>query len=144
MDTGIWKVPIEGGESVRLNNMHEAVNPTVSTDGRMLAYSYRDWTVTPMNGVAVMWLDGSAPQKGFDISSDAVRWTPDNRSLLYIKNEGGVSNIWSQPISGDPPKQVTHFNNLQIRSFDLSQDGKQLVMNFGTTRRDVVLIRDVR
>jgi Tol biopolymer transport system component/predicted Ser/Thr protein kinase len=143
-DTGIWKVPIKGGEPERLNNTHEALNPSVSLDGKMLAYSYRDWTVTPINGVAVMWLDGITPPKRFDISSDAVRWTPDSRSLLYVKNEGNVSNLWSQPISGEPPKQITHFNSTLIRSFDLSSDGKQLVMDRGTANRDVVLIRDLR
>ena len=110
----------------------------------MLAYSYRDWTVTPMNGVAIMWLDGSTPAKHFEIFSEAIGWTPDSRSLLYVKTEGGVSNLWSQPISGEPPKQITHFNSDLIRSFDLSRDGKQLVMNRGTASRDVVLIRDVR
>jgi hypothetical protein len=31
-----------------------------------------------------------------------------------------------------------------IRSFDLSREGRQLVMNRGTENRDVVLIRNVR
>jgi Tol biopolymer transport system component len=143
-DTGIWKVPIEGGDPVRLNNTHEAKYPAVSPDGKMLAYSYRDWTLTPMNGVEIMWLDGSTPAKHFEISSGAIGWTPDSRFILYIKNEGGVSNIWNQPISGGAAKQITHFNSLVIRSFDLSRDGKQLVMDRGTASRDVVLIHDLR
>jgi eukaryotic-like serine/threonine-protein kinase len=143
-DTGIWKVPIEGGEPVQLNKTHGAQYPAVSPDGKMLAYSYRDSTLTPMNGVAVMWLDGSTPAKHFEIFSEALGWTPDSRSLLCVKTEDGVSNLWSQPISGEPPKQITHFNSEVIRSFDLSRDGKQLVMNRGTSNRDVVLIRDVK
>jgi eukaryotic-like serine/threonine-protein kinase len=143
-DTGIWKVPIKGGDPVRLNNTHEAKYPAVSPDGKMLAYSYRDWTLAPMNGVAIMWLDGSTPAKRFEISSGAIGWTPDSRSILYIKNEGGISNIWSQPISGGAAKKITHFNSLLIRSFDLSRDGKQLVMDRGTASRDVVLIHDLR
>jgi hypothetical protein len=43
-----------------------------------------------------------------------------------------------------PPQQIRHFNSLLIRSFDLSPDGKQLVMDRGTANRDVVLIRHVR
>ena len=42
--------------------------------------------------------------------------------------KGGVSNLWSQPISGERPKQITHFNSLLILDFDLSRDGKELVM----------------
>ena len=43
-----------------------------------------------------------------------------------------------------PPKQLTHFNSLLISQFDLSHNGKELVMSRGTANRDVVLIRDVR
>jgi Tol biopolymer transport system component len=89
-------------------------------------------------------LDGNAPEKHFDIATEILRWSSDGRSLLYVNTEGGVSNIWSQPITGAPPRQVTHFKNLLIENFDLSHDGKQLLMNRGTTARDVVLIRDLR
>ena len=142
-EAGIWKVPIEGGNPVRLNNTAWTAYPAVSPDGKMLAYSYRDATVTPMNGVAIMWLDGSTPARRFEISS-RLRWTPDSRSLLYVKNDGGVSNIWSQPISGAIPKQITHFNSLSILNFDVSRYGKRLVMSRGTLSRDVVLIRDLK
>ena len=71
-------------------------------------------------------------------------WAADGRSLLYTKNEGGVDNIWNQPILGGTPKQVTHFNSEQIWGFDLSRDGKRLVMRRGRTQEDVVLNSDLR
>ncbi|MGA8616981.1 MAG: hypothetical protein WB660_00460 [Candidatus Sulfotelmatobacter sp.] len=55
-----------------------------------------------------------------------------------------MDNIWSQPIAGGTPKKITHFNSEQIWSFDLSRDGKRLVMRRGTTQEDAVLIRDLR
>ena len=40
---GIWKVPIEGGNPVRIISAHNDLSfPTVSPDGKMLAYSYDD------------------------------------------------------------------------------------------------------
>jgi len=39
-----------------------------------------------------------------------IRWMRNGRSLLYVKNEGDVSNLWNQPVSGEPPHQITHFN----------------------------------
>jgi Tol biopolymer transport system component len=141
-DKGIWKVPLEGGDPVRLNDTDSAVYPAVSPDGKMLANTYVDQSGKV--GVELTFLDGSAPAKRLDIaSSRTLRWAPDSRSILYVKNENGVSNVWSQPSSGEAGKQITRFNSEMIRSFDLSRDGKQLIMSRGTANRDVVLIRDV-
>jgi Tol biopolymer transport system component len=91
-----------------------------------------------------MSLNGDALPKRFAIGTEAIRWAPDSRSILYINVEGGVANLWSQPVSGEPAKQITYFNSELIQSFDLSRDGEQLVMSRGTANRDLVLIHDLR
>jgi Tol biopolymer transport system component len=119
----------------------------MSPDGKAIAYGYEDPSANPPHGVAIMAFEGGPPTKHFDIWSPMrtwFRWAIDGRSFLYVKNEGGVSNLWSQPIAGGTPKQITHFNSEHIQSFDLSRDGKQLVMSRGTRKADVVLIRDLR
>jgi Tol biopolymer transport system component/predicted Ser/Thr protein kinase len=140
-DGGIWKVSFEGGQPIRLNTTQTAFYPAVSPDGKMLAYYGES---LGENGVAVISLDRITPLKRFGIAMGPVRWTPDSRSFLYVKNEGGVSNLWTQPISGEPPKQITHFNSLLIADFDLSRDRRELVMSRGTFNRDVVLIHDLK
>jgi hypothetical protein len=40
--------------------------------------------------------------------------------------------------------QITHFNSDEISNFDLSRDGKRLVMRRGTIKQGVLLIRDLR
>jgi Tol biopolymer transport system component len=145
-EKGVWKVPMEGGNPVRLSDA-EADHPIISPDGKMIAYSYADPSANPPQGVAIMAFEGGPPTKHFDIISSMstwFRWGTDSRSLLYTKNEGGVDNIWSQPIAGGTPKQITHFNSELISNFDLSRDGKRLVMSRGTTKQDVLLIRDLR
>ena len=94
-----------------------------------------------------MGFEGGPPTKRFDIFSSMLtcfRWGADGRSLLYTKNQGGADNIWSQPIAGGTPKQITHFNSEQIFDLNLSRNGKRLVMTRGTRKQDVVLIRDLR
>jgi eukaryotic-like serine/threonine-protein kinase len=141
-EQGIWKVPIEGGNPVRLNNA-EAHSPAVSPDGRWIAYSYSDPLAVPTRGVAIMPFEGGTTKR-LEISPQALRWDPDGRSLLYTKNEGGVENIWRQPIAGETPKEITHFSSDLIFYFDVSRDGKRLVMDRGRVTSDVVLIRDVK
>jgi Tol biopolymer transport system component len=143
-EKGIWKVPIEGGNPVRLSDA-EAHYPAISRDGKTIAYSYEDPSANPPHGIAIMAFEGGPPTKHFDIPQRAwFRWAADGRSLLYTKNEGGVENIWSQPIAGGTPKQITHFNSEVILSFDLSRDGRRIVMSRGTGKQDVLLIRDLR
>jgi hypothetical protein len=100
---------------------------------------------TLKEGVAIMPFEGGPPTKHIDIErTSGFRWAADGHSLLYAKNDGAVGNIWKQPISGGPPEQVTHFKSELIRRFDLSRDGKQLVIERETVKQDVVLIRDLR
>ena len=64
---------------------------------------------------------------------------PDGRSFLYSTQKDNAVNMWSQPIDGGEPKQLTKFPNIG-HSFDLSPDGKQIVVSRGTSTSDVVLI----
>jgi hypothetical protein len=82
-EKGVWKVPMEGGDPVRLNDA-EAHDPTISPDGKMIAYSYEDPSANPPHGVAIMAFEGGPPLKRFDIGERTyvVGWAADSRSLL--------------------------------------------------------------
>ena len=98
--------------------------------------------------------NGGAPIKTFDIPlfsgtlsggffGQTIRWMSDGRALTYIVTRNGVSNIWSQPIDGGPPKQLTDFKSDMIFSYAWSRDGKKLALARGTKTSDVVLISDL-
>jgi Tol biopolymer transport system component len=89
-------------------------------------------------------LDGEHSTKRFDANTSSIRWDADGHSLLYTKNENGVDNIWRQPIAGGTPTKITHFSSDLIYSFDVSREGKRLVIERGRTIGDAVLIRDLR
>jgi Tol biopolymer transport system component len=55
-----------------------------------------------------------------------------------------VTNIWSYPLGGGRPRQLTDFRNDQIFNFRWSPDGKSLLTARGTVLADVVMIRDFR
>ena len=40
-EKGVWKVPMEGGNPVRLSD-RDAHRPAISPDGTMIAYAYKD------------------------------------------------------------------------------------------------------
>jgi Tol biopolymer transport system component len=76
--------------------------------------------------------------------SRRARQSAARRTLNYIDTINGVSNIWSLPLDGGRPKQLTDFKTDQIFWFDFSRDGKQLALSRGTQTSDVILIRDFK
>ena len=137
------KVPIEGGDSVRLTD-RPVTWPTVSsTDGMITGLSRSDED-SPQR-LAVFPPEGGAPIKTFDIPSGLFsypRWTPNGRSILYVITRAETSTLWRQSVDGGAPQQLTDFKPEQIFSLDLSRDGKWLVFTRGLIVRDVVLITD--
>jgi serine/threonine protein kinase/Tol biopolymer transport system component len=141
----LWKIAVDGGDPLRLNNQRGFVShPVISPDGKSIAYDFQDPKGTPSEGIAIMPIEGGPPTRTFDISAGTLRWTPDGRSLLNVENVDGVSNIWNQPIAGGAPKKLTRFDRDEIWGFDISKDGKQLVMDRITESSHVMLIREVK
>ena len=142
----IEKVSIEGGDPVQLTD-YWTVFPRISPDGKLIAAGYQDEHQIPH--FAIIPSAGGQPIKILPMAESVLpgvglEWTPDSSTLVYVQKRNGVSNIWSQPINGDPPKQLTNFKSDLIFKFALSADGRNLVLARGTQTRDVVLIRDLR
>ena len=68
-----------------------------------------------------------------------LAWNSDGQSLVYIRNEGSVSNLWLLPLNGGEPRQITNFDSNLIFNFAISKDGR-LAVTRGIEKSDVVLI----
>jgi eukaryotic-like serine/threonine-protein kinase len=143
----LWKVSIDGGTPVELIN-RQAINAVVSPDGKQLAYLFTEPASIdgPPNRIAVIPIEGGEPVKTFNIQRGGggartiLRWSTDGRSLLYTVINNNVSNIWSQPLDGRAPLQLTNFKDSLITAFDWSRDGRKLACSRGLLIRDAVLI----
>ena len=52
-------------------------------------------------------------------SPGKMRWMGrDSQAFTYIVNNGGVENLWKQPIDGTPPSRVTDFKENYIYAYD--------------------------
>jgi Tol biopolymer transport system component len=144
----IRKVPIDGGEPVQLKVTENFTIPSVSPDGKLIAYTDKDERADSPERIVVIPFDGGDPVKTFDLPPTfqhaAVRWKLDGRALTYVDIRDGVDNIWSQPLEGGAPRQITDFKSDGIGIFDWSPDGKQLALWRGMENRNVVLISDFR
>jgi Tol biopolymer transport system component/aminoglycoside phosphotransferase (APT) family kinase protein len=142
------KVPIDGGDPIQLTGTVGFLIPSVSPDGKMIAYVDREERAGSPDRIVVIPFEGGDPVKTFDLPPTfehaAVRWTPDGRALTFTDIRNGVENIWTQPLGGGAPRQITDFKSEGIGMFDWSRDGKQLALWRGTENRNVVLINDFR
>ena len=146
----LWKVSIDGGTPVRLTD-HTAATSAVSPDGRSIAFSYPESLdpFAPPNRIAVMPFEGGPIEKTFEVPAigtvlSVTQWSHDGKSILYSVTSSNVTNIWSQPVDGGPPKQVTDFKDLLMTGFAWSQDGKQLACTRGSLLRDAILVTDLK
>jgi serine/threonine protein kinase len=143
----LFSLPIEGGTPrLLLDSSVGASRPAVSPDGTQLAFYFRG--PTGALSLAVMPVGASAPTKMFEVAPSvayaAVRWTADGKGLLHNSPLKDRANIWLQPLDGGPPRKVTNFSDQAIFAFDLSSDGKKLIIARGMLNRDAVLIRNFR
>jgi Tol biopolymer transport system component len=146
----VWRVSIDGGAPEKIIDGY-ATNPVVSPDGESIACSYREQPNARMK-IGLFSINGGKPIRTFDMgvmpmfdsASFGLRWTADGRALTYVLTAGDVSNLWNQPVLGEPAKQITSFKSSRIFSFDWSPDGKQLILSRGAATSDVVLISNFR
>ena len=146
----LWKVSIDGGSPVQvLDRVTTAA--VISPDGKLLAYTYPESTdpYAPPNRIAVVNFDDNSPVATFEFAPSGtvptlVRWSNDGKSILYSVNRNSVSNVWSQPLEGGPPKQITFFKDSLMTGFAWSPDGKIFAATRGSLTRDAVLITDMR
>ena len=147
----LWRVSIDGGTPIRITD-HVATTSTVSPDGRSIAFTYPESSdpFAPPNRVSIIPFEGGAPTKMFSLPQSGTVlttihwWAHDGQSIYYTATTNNVTNIWSLPLDGGPPKQITFFNDMLVTGFAWSRDGKQLACTRGALMRDAILVTDLK
>ena len=144
----LFRMPIEGGTPTEIPNIApvDIGDFRFSPDGKSIAIQYEEGRPIPTNKFSIVPVSGGA----FTITMNAPRaingfdWAPDGKGLQFSLVRNGASNIWEQPLTGGPPKQITNFTSDFIFYFKWSRDGKTLLMSRGTVNRDVILLSNFR
>lgn len=145
------RVGSTGGPAMELNDKLW-LQPSISPDGKWIAGFYAEHPSGTQNfpdSIAVIGSDGGQPWNVIPIPASAstsasIRWSPDGRQLTYVERRKEGANIWSLPLNGGAPHQLTQLHGYALFSFDWSRDGKQLALSRGIQARDVVLIQSAK
>lgn len=143
-DAKIWKVSSDGGQPMQLSDTSLSF-PSVSPDGQQIAcYLSENENGSPR--LAVVAFDGGQLLRTLDVGRDysKLSWMPDGRAIVYVDTTNGVSNIVARSLDGGAPKKLTDFKSEIIFAWELSRDGKQLVVSRGVETRDVIIISNFR
>ena len=149
----LYKVSIDGGETIQLTKNIIPFSPTVSPDGKQIAFSFGSREGDKYKQyIALMPFGGGEITKMFDANlqymdnygKQNLQWTPDGKAVNYIALDKNVSNIWQKPIDGSASLQITNFTNDHIFNFAFSPDGSRLALSRGTFSSDVVLIENAK
>jgi len=150
----IYRVRASGGMpmAVSADRFTNEFAAAASPDGQSIAFSARG------NGPGQWWRNGHSHLDESEIwlmrglSTGAYEmvvdrgsknywpmWSADGRNLYFMSDRSGSENIWMQPLSGKPPKQLTQFRGGRVVWPTISGDGRTIVFerNFGIWSLDV-------
>ena len=150
----LWKVSIDGGAEASIEGGNSTSGSAViSPDGTKIAYIDAG-SRGHYSRIVVIPFEGGPPIASIDFPErednpgggalGIIQWTVDGRAIAFVRDVKGQSNIWTLPLDGGAPKQLTHYKDLGIRTFAWSRDGKKLALSRGSSTRDVVLIKNFR
>jgi Tol biopolymer transport system component len=138
----LWKISLAGGKPIQLTDYY-AIRPALSPDGRRVAFFHiadEKWSI------GIVSSDGGGIEQNLDLPEGVLdrllRWSSDGQSLFYIANEGNVGNVWSLPLNGHLPTQVTKFTSQLLADFVPTQQDEGAVVTRTVKLRDVVMISE--
>jgi len=141
----LYKMQLGGGSPIALSDLLLVNEPAYSPDGTRIMAALMDPKTGRIKGY-ILPSSGGAPIFSGDAPStlDAmglVSWTADGLAMAALDDRGGVPNLWTLPLDGSPPKQLTHFRQSEIREFAWSPDGNRIALSRGSMEQNAVLIK---
>jgi tricorn protease-like protein len=140
------RVPIDGGNPVTIAKIREGVLVTlrISPDGNFLAYAFYNGGKpnTRLSLSVLRASDGGLVNAMEEAKLGAwdFYWSPDCKALDYVSAEDEWTDVWEKPLAGGEPRRITHFGSGEVSDFRWSRDGKRLLVVWGPTSDDVVLL----
>ncbi|HXG90847.1 MAG TPA: S9 family peptidase [Blastocatellia bacterium] len=144
-ESEIYALNLSSGEIKALTDRRGPdTNPTVSPDGRMIAYTGFDNTDDTyiVSKLYVMNIDGTNKRpltEGFDRDPRGLNWASDGSGIYFVSEDRGTDNLYFASLKGGAPQKVTDGNH-QLQVSSIASNGMAAgVLTSPTEPGDVVV-----
>ena len=134
-------LPLDGGSPVALAQEY-SVDPTWSPDGGLVVFSGPD--IGTLFEVKALKADGSPyPLSRLTLARGArhLSFVPGQRSLVVLRGELQHKDLWRIDLETGAEQQLTDVApDFTLRDFDISPDGREIVLEQVVQHSDIVLL----
>jgi len=137
----LFRVPIDG-RSPALLVQEYSVDPVWAPDGRFVVYSGPDiGTTFSVKAVTTEAVARPLPALTLTRGARHLTFLRGGRALVFLRGEIQHKDLWLIDMETGTEQQLTHFApDFHIRDFDISPDGREVVLERMQERSDVVLL----
>ena len=137
----LFRVPIDGGSPTAFVRDY-SVDPAWSPDGRFIVYSGPDiGTTFSVKAVAADATSHPLPALTLTRGARHLAFLPGGRALVFLRGDMEHKNLWLVDLETGVERQLTNLApEFEIRDFDISPDGSEVVMEREQERSNVVLL----
>lgn len=135
----LFRVPVEGGAPVSFVSEY-AVDPALTPDGRLVLFSGADvGTTFPVKAVNASGQQQAVPSLPVSRGSRHIAFL--GSAVVLLRGELQHKNVWMIDLRTGAERQLTDLPaDFHIRDFDISPDGRELVLERVQDRSDIVML----
>jgi Tol biopolymer transport system component len=137
----LFRIPING-QPPTLFVADYSLDPAWAPDGHFLVYSGADiGTTFPVKAVTTEALPHPLPTLTLTRGARRLAFLPGGRTLILLRGEIQHKNLWLIDLETGGERQLTKFPpDFDIRDFDISPDGSEVVLERVEERSDVAVL----
>jgi Tol biopolymer transport system component len=139
--THLFRVPLDGKAATGLVSEY-SLDPTWAPNGGFVVYSGPDvGTTFPVKAVTAGGAPHPLPALQLTRGGRRMAFLAGGRELVVLRGEMQHMNLWAINLETGAERQLTNFTpEFDIRDFDVSADGREIVLERIQERSDVVLM----
>jgi Tol biopolymer transport system component len=137
----LFNVPLDGGAPAPLVKEHSS-DAAWSSDGGLVVYSGPDvGTTFPIKAVTPGGTAVPLPALTLTRGARRLAFLPGGRTLAVLRGQMEHKNLWLVDLATGAERQLTNFGpEFMVRDFDISPEGRELVVEQVQEHSDIVLI----